>query len=111
MTVAPSTLVEVDANDLCSETSQILARLRSLDLSMPEMEDDGVDENYDWLQFVRFPSLSELRIHSYCEWWCSRANFLMKGLGKNVERLILDVYRMHVSSINCRISFNIYSSL
>ncbi|KAK0243345.1 hypothetical protein EDD85DRAFT_786259 [Armillaria nabsnona] len=93
MTVAPSTLVEVDANDLCSETSQVLARLRSLDLSMPEMEDDGVDENYDWLQFVWFPSLSELRIHLYCEWWCSRANFLMRGLrGENVERLILDVY-------------------
>ncbi|KAK0433834.1 uncharacterized protein EV420DRAFT_1488929 [Desarmillaria tabescens] len=73
--------VDVTADDISPETHVTLACLRSLDLSMPEVEDDSVQENYEWLHSIWLPTISELRIHSYCEWWCERANFLMDGLG------------------------------
>ncbi len=95
MTVTPSTIVDVTGNNISPEAHEVFSCLRSLDLSMPKVEDGSVEENYEWLHSVCFPAMRKLCIHSYCEWWCERANFLMNSLRGDVEHLVLDVFHAY----------------
>ncbi|KAK0444489.1 hypothetical protein EV421DRAFT_1735278 [Armillaria borealis] len=49
MMVTPSTIVDIAENDISPEVHEVFSCLRSLDLSMPEVEDGSVEENYEWL--------------------------------------------------------------
>ncbi|KAK0439640.1 hypothetical protein EV421DRAFT_1737801 [Armillaria borealis] len=94
ITISPSTILEIEADELTPETRGILACVRSLDFSMPEMEDDiDLERSYKWVQHVDLSRVYELHIHSYCQWWCARAGLILNGLvGCDIDKLVLDVY-------------------
>ncbi|KAK0436972.1 uncharacterized protein EV420DRAFT_1652251 [Desarmillaria tabescens] len=100
ITVSPSTVLEIEAGSLTPKALGMLAHLRFLDLSMPEMDDDfELEDSYEWIQTVPFPAVCELHIHSYCQWWCTRACFIMDALASStIDRLALDVYCTFLSS-------------
>ncbi len=96
ITISPATILEIEADELTPETQGILAHVRSLDISMPEMEDNiDLEHSYEWIQHVNLSGVYELRIHSYCKWWCARAGLVLNGLiGSDIDKLVLDVYHV-----------------
>ncbi|PBK65550.1 hypothetical protein ARMSODRAFT_1022345 [Armillaria solidipes] len=103
ITISPSTILEIEADELTPETRGILARVRSLDISMPEMEDDiDLERSYEWVQHVDLSGVYELRIHSYCQWWCARAGLILNGLvSSDIDKLVLDVYPYDCMNCSC----------